>query len=75
MSIEESLKKILFEGHGLETGFCQDENCDDCVRQLSETGRWYITFGHAGFNSKANNGNGYISEVAAKKAMKYYLNR
>lgn len=75
MTIEQSLKKILFSGHGLETGFCDDPNCKDAVAQLPETGNWYITFGHAGFNSKANNGLGYASKAKAIAAMKRYLKK
>lgn len=74
-SIEKSLNKVLFSGHGFETGFCNDPNCKDAVAMLPETGKWYITFGHAGFNSKANNGLGYLTKAKAMAAMRYYLKK
>lgn len=43
-------------------GPCRDKVC------RSVTGRWYITVGHAGFNSFANNRSGYIGARAAIKA-------
>lgn len=35
-------------------------------------GRWYITMGHPGFNSRANNANGYASRKAAVAAVMHY---
>jgi len=32
-------------------------------------GRWFITAGHCGFNSRANNDKGYATPEAARKAM------
>lgn len=75
MPNQQKLSEILFAGHGLKTGFCSDPNCADAVVQFEETGRWYITFGHAGYNSPANNHLGYRSEEIAIKWMRYYLNK
>ena len=47
-------------------------NCGQVVKQNEVTGRWYITMCHAGFNSKANNGNGYSSKARAWQAFEYY---
>ena len=33
----------------------------------AQTGRWYITMGHAGFNTTANNRDGYRTQRAAIK--------
>lgn len=55
-------------------GYCKDPNCPDAVKQ-APSGRWYITMGHAGFNSNANNCGGYYSKGSAYRAMNYYLNR
>ncbi len=58
-------------------------NCNDvcrnmCCHQIAKqapTGRWYITLGHAGFNSDANNADGYTTEQQAIRACASYLNR
>jgi hypothetical protein len=39
--------------------------CEQAVVQNPETGRWFVTFGHAGFNSRANNGSGVATRRAA----------
>ena len=53
---------------------CRDTDCKDAVKQ-SPSGRWYITMGHAGFNTKANNGNGYNFKSTALKVMKKHTGR
>lgn len=45
------------------------------VTKMAPTGRWYITMGHAGFNSPANNRNGYKSSLDALKATRRYSSR
>lgn len=57
-----------------EEGYCKDPDCKDAVKQ-APTGNWFITMGHAGFNSKANNGNGYKSKQLALRSMNFYLNK
>lgn len=73
MSIEKSLNKILFSAPCQPV--CYDPNCEHAVAQLPETGNWFITFGHCGFNSKANNRCGYASKAKAMAAMKRYLKK
>lgn len=46
--------------------------CPQAVKRNPETGRFYITMGHAGFNSHANNGSGYVVEKAAKRTIAIY---
>lgn len=75
MTIESSLNKTLFSAPCKETGFCRNSKCVHAVAQLPETGKWYITFGHAGFNSKLNNTHGYATKAKAMAAMKRYLNK
>lgn len=55
---------------GSEKGICRDPNCTEAVKQ-GPTG-WYITLGHAGFNSPTNNRMGYRSEAQAKAAWKKF---
>ena len=43
---------------------------DSVVFELN--GRWYISMGRPGFNSKANNRNGYATEKAALEATKKF---
>lgn len=47
-------------------------NCATPVKQNPESGNWYITMSHPGFNSPANNRNGYKSNAAALAALKRY---
>lgn len=53
---------------------CINNQCPEAVKQ-APTGRWYITMGHAGFNSKANNGLGYPTKKRAMAAMQHYLGK
>lgn len=50
---------------------CSDPNCRESVKQGPDG--WHITMGHAGFNTKANNGCGYKSEKAARAVVRKYL--
>ena len=45
------------------------------VAQFSYNQRWYITFGHPGFNSPANNANGYETEGLARAAIRRYSSK
>jgi len=54
---------------------CNDLNCPDAVKRSLNNGRWYITMGHAGFNTKANNGNGYATKNTALSTMKKLTRR
>lgn len=59
-------------------GECSDKVCREpnCQHQVTEFhGRYYVTMGHAGFNTPANNRNGYCSQATAKAAVAKYLNK
>jgi len=73
--IEKSLDELLFSAPCYKTGVCRNANCKHAVGKLPETGRWFITFGHCGFNSKLNNTYGYASKASAMAAMRKYLKR
>jgi len=47
---------------------CTSSNCAEAVKLNAQTGRFFITMGHAGFNLPANNGRGYATREAAKRA-------
>ena len=47
-------------------------NCSEPVKQRGDTGRWYITMGHPGFNSPANNAAGYSTSAAALASLNRY---
>ena len=47
---------------------------DKLVIQMPDE-RWYITMGHAGYNSPANNGFGYETEAKAMAAHRRYKGR
>lgn len=53
---------------------CRDAACADAVKQ-APSGRWFITMGHAGFNTATNNASGYRSEQDARKVMRKLLMR
>ena len=48
--------------------------CGEAAKQ-APTGRWFITMGHPGFNSPANNRSGYASQSAALAAVRKYGSR
>lgn len=54
---------------------CGKIYCTDCaepVKQSPKYGGWFITIGHAGFNSTANNRWGYKTKGMAVKAHRKY---
>lgn len=58
----------------MEVDLCRESYRCSCSAKCNPvTGRFFITMGHAGFNSEANNGEGYVSEQAAHYAIQYYL--
>ena len=74
-SIEKSLNELLFSGPCSKHGLCSDYDCEHAVKQLPETGNWFITFGHCGFNAKGNNGVGYSTKARAMSVMRKYLDK
>lgn len=46
--------------------------CTDGAKQDPDSGRWFITMGHPGFNSAANNRNGYQTQQSAEKAIRQF---
>lgn len=48
------------------------KTCETPVKKNLDTGRWYITIGHAGFNSPANNRAGYKDRRSAVGAYNRY---
>lgn len=56
-------------------GDCAGPDCEERVKEEAGTGRWFITMGHAGYNSPANNRSGYASKTAALKAHQTYGER
>jgi hypothetical protein len=51
---------------------CYDRECAQMVKRNLDTGRWFITMGHCGFNSRINNCNGYETKNRARAAVKRY---
>ena len=54
------------------SGSCK--TCEAPVKQDFQ-GNWFITMGHPGFNSPANNRSGYKTKEAAVKAYKRYASK
>lgn len=57
------------------SAFCRNAECPHTTVREPVTGRWFITMGHAQFNSPANNGKGYASRAAALRAVRSTLAR
>lgn len=65
-----SIPAYLLSDTGCERNICR--GCPEAVKERSETGRFYITMGHAGFNSPANNRDGYATRAKALAAIRNY---
>jgi hypothetical protein len=48
--------------------------CEQAIKSNPVTGRYFITMGHPGFNSNANNADGYPTRKAAVYALMSYGN-
>ncbi len=70
-----TISDLLFSSPCKDNGVCRNPNCKTAVAEFTETGRWYILFGHAGYNSPANNGNGYASKNKALVSMRKYMGK
>jgi hypothetical protein len=64
------IESYLLSGTGCERTICY--GCAHAVKKNPVTDRWFITMGHPGFNSRANNGSGYITKQDAEKAIRRY---
>lgn len=53
--------------------FCR--GCNEAVKQDADSGRWFITMGHAGFNNRANNTGGFATRKAAERSIAFYNKR
>lgn len=52
-------------------GECEPATCPDRFKQAAN-GRWFVTMGHAGFNSRANNRDGFATLKAAEGSNRRY---
>lgn len=58
------------------TSDCSVAHCTACLEPVKQgPGGWYITIGHAGFNSPANNRTGYKTRAAAIAAHRKYAGK
>jgi hypothetical protein len=65
----------LIGNPGCERAECHATGCPAAVKENPETGRFYITMGHPGFNTPANNGAGYATFAKALATVRRYSNR
>lgn len=65
----------LLSNAGCERDICHATGCPEAVKENPETGRFFITMGHPGFNSPANNGTGYATYAKARAAIRHYSGR
>jgi hypothetical protein len=47
---------------------CRSADCAQAVKQNPATDRWFITINHPGFNTPANNHDGYATKTRALAA-------
>lgn len=82
MPLDERVAKA-FPGKGLPVMNCQEFPCN-CrgegeqaveFKMTREGPRWFITMGHAGFNTQINNRMGYGSKAAARRIIQKYQSR
>jgi len=81
-AVDKMLNKPAIPDYLLSDDRCEFKHFDICdgscktpVKDNPDSGRWYITMGHPGFNSDANNADGYKSRNAALAGIKKYSNR
>lgn len=60
-----AIEPWLIGNLGCERDVCSNPDCREAVKERPNTGRWYITMGHPGFNTRANNAEGYVSRTRA----------
>lgn len=46
--------------------------CDQAAKQDPDSGQWFITMGHPGFNHKTNNRGGFKTYAMAIRTVNYY---
>jgi hypothetical protein len=69
------IPSYLLSDTGCERDVCHATGCPQAVKERAETGRFYITMGHPGFNSPANNRDGYATKAKALAAIRRYSAR
>jgi len=70
-----TIPAYLLSNHDAVTDICYGTCPIDNQVKQAESGRWYITMFHPGFNSPANNRSGYATSGAAIKATRRYGRR
>jgi hypothetical protein len=63
--------EYLLSAQGCERDICYGGH-EDAVKMRQFDERWFITMGHPGFNTPANNRNGYVSRAAAESTIRRY---
>ncbi len=53
---------------------CCPGYCEDAIKKEPTTERWFITMGHAGFNSPTNHHGGYKDWRMARRSHRKYAN-
>ena len=65
----------LLSNTGCERDVCHATGCPEAVKENPATGRFFITMGHPGFNSPANNRNGYATAAKALAVIRRFSTR
>jgi hypothetical protein len=66
---------VSFLNSSCSSALCRDASCAHATVQHPVTGRWFITMGHAQFNSAANNSKGYETQASARRVIRDTLAR
>ena len=67
-----TIPAYLLSDTGCERDVCHATGCQQAVKENPATGQFFITMGHPGFNSPANNRNGYATREKALAAIRRY---
>jgi hypothetical protein len=67
-----TIPAYLLSTTGCERNICHATGCPEAVKENPATGRFFITMGHPGFNSPANNRDGYATAAKALAAIRRY---
>lgn len=70
-----AIPTYLIGGAACERALGTCYGCPAAVKVNPATGRWFVTMGHPGFNTRANNGAGYKTWRAAAAAIARYGRR
>lgn len=71
LGFRSATREHLTSSQACMRGECDPATCSERFKQ-APSGRWFVTMGHAGFNSRANNRDGFATLKAAEGSNRRY---